>query len=116
MLTDGRTSIIKHQMHTLKSALVALVPDDVDLDKFYESQIRKQSRISLSDKAKLMRHCINWLYTKKCETLYSNKEFLEFLLWVLKETLNYVTDELQEEFTCFLIDVCLNLRRNHLYK
>ncbi len=117
MFVDRNESPIKHQMPRLRTAIYQLFPKDVDLQEFYKNNLcKKASGGPLSEKAIITRHCINWLYTKRCETQLFGKEFIEFLLWVLRESLHYVDEEdIRTEFILYLIDVCFNIRRKHLY-
>lgn len=115
MLHEFDDSILtKNNGVKMKRAAHELCREDVNLNDFYlEYNLHQKSCKGLAT-TKMANHCVNWLYTVRCECGYGGIKYINIVLKALKDTMHRHLDEMQYAFCKIIFDMYIDLR--NLYK
>ncbi len=111
---DSEAIFTKAQTYKLKEVITELSDVYVDLKVFYLKNNLHKKPNKFSEKYLMNCHCINWLYTLRCEYGQGGIKFIEKTLWALKHTLERNLDDVQFEYVKLMISILLEVRTLYL--
>ncbi len=111
-VTDDEDAIITHaQVVKFRDVISQLAKPDVDLERYYiVNNMYKKPAENLKEKYILNLHCINWLYTIRCEQGRGGLRYIENCLWALKRTLDKFLEPIEFEYVKMLISILFEVR------
>lgn len=117
MLHETDDNILtKYNGHKIKKATIELCGNNVDLDDFYINYSLHEKCYRSSYETVMARHCINWLYTVRCECGSGGLRYINIVLQAIQDTMHRELTNIQYSFTKIIFDLFIEQRNLYIQK
>lgn len=106
----------KYTGNKLRKATNELCSNNVDLDDFYLNYSLHEKCYRSSFPTVMARHCVNWLYTVRCECGSGGLRFINIVLKAIQDTMHRELTDMQYSFVKIIFDLFVEQRNLYMRK